>query len=1094
MRSSLGPSLVFAIAVVLCADSHANDDLMLCDFESLDGLKIIENRKGIELSGEHATQGKKAGKVAPGFTLNCGEWTGLPKDWSAYDQLHLDVFNPGEPGKVSLWISDAEGNDYWKRHNNEITLKSGPNTIRIAVGGLFRGEKGSGRFLDNKNIMQLLMAFPKESKEGYYLDNFRFVKGAGGTATASVLLSFEDSNEPGAKWSIEDWPEDQPGKSVSSIVEEHATNGRKALKAEFRANGGGIHVGQLADPDWSRFDSLELDCFNASEAPVKLSGWFADAEAQKTNNDYWKRHNYQTNLAPGASTLRFPVGGLYRGEKGSGKFLDPHTMVGFCITAKNVTIYFDNLRLVKGSNEIAVEGMKKFNFGPAAASTFPGFTKVQADTEYNAQRGFGWLGAHPTDAREYEQPDSLTGHFVRCNGGETFAIDTPTREGEYGVYAIIDCPEYWDHSHYSKRSIEAQGKEVTSETVTPAQYFKDIYFAHQDDEDLPGTDIWQRYVRSHFQPKTFKAHVTDGQIKLTFKGDSWGLTLSTLIVYPVAAEDAAQRFLAQLEQRRRDEFNTNYAEVVRKPDAKPEISAAEQAAGYILFSRELDKEISYNSAPGAEKSDTRDVKFVWLTTPGEYASANFAVYPLKDCGNLTVIASDLAGPNGATIPASALRARAIRYKMKRIGGRITSSYDYRPWLLADFADFAIPAGVTRRFWVTCKVPDGAAPGVYSGKLTLTLGGAPRAIPISLEVLPVKLDEPTMPIGMYGGAYPTGGTGDPTLNAEFHLDQRIEEVLRDQKEHGMTAITPPAPRFNGIKDGKAQFDFAEADRHMELLRKLGFHHPCFTYAQMFNVREGDVEAEARKQYGVSLEDAIKLAYQDLGAHAQEKNWLPMAWALADEPLIHGISVETVVKVFEAHRRAAPQMQFVSEDAMGDPQHWTVIPAIDIISANSPRYKVAEAVKKAGRKYWFNNIGTDRLTFGWFLWKAHAKMGVEALFQWGYSTNTGDIYYDLDGSEGDSGVSFTASEGQRARREWEMVREGMNDHRYLQTLFNLIAKAEANGSMAAKAKAAEAKSFCESTMEKIDLEKKSSPYSNSDFDAFKRKLAAYILDLR
>jgi hypothetical protein len=129
----------------------------------------------------------------------------------------------------------------------------------------------------------------------------------------------------------------------------------------------------------------------------------------------------------------------------------------------------------------------------------------------------------------------------------------------------------------------------------------------------------------------------------------------------------------------------------------------------------------------------------------------------------------------------------------------------------------------------------------------------------------------------------------------------------------------------------------------------------------------------------------------------------------------------------------------------------------------------------------------------MWKAHEQMGVEALFQWGYSTNTGDIYYDLDGSEGDSGVSFTASEGQRARREWELIREGMNDHRYLQTLSNLIAKAETSGSAEAKTKAGEAKAFIESTMEKIDLEKKSSPYGNSDFDGFKRKLAQYIVEL-
>jgi hypothetical protein len=47
---------------------------------------------------------------------------------------------------------------------------------------------------------------------------------------------------------------------------------------------------------------------------------------------------------------------------------------------------------------------------------------------------------------------------------------------------------------------------------------------------------------------------------------------------------------------------------------------------------------------------------------------------------------------------------------------------------------------------------------------------------------------------------------------------------------------------------------------------------------------------------SLEQAVKLAYEELGQHMKEKNWLPMAWALADEPLIHGISADTVIKVF------------------------------------------------------------------------------------------------------------------------------------------------------------------------------------------------------
>ncbi len=1090
--SILLASLVCLCACV-CSGAGASDEQMICDFESPEGMKVIESRGGVELVAEHATQGKKAGKVAPGFSLSCGEWTGLPKDWSGFDQLRLDVFNPGETTNLSLWITDGAGNDYWKRHNNRVPLRAGQNTITIPVGGLFRGEKGSGQFLDNKKIVQLLLSFPSDGKQSFFIDNFRLSKDAesatsGEQPKTEVLLDFEANAEPAAKWSMEDWPEDKPGKSTASISEEHATHGKKALKMEIRANGGGIHFGSFADPDWSKFDTLEIDCFNTSAKSITLSGWFADADAQKTDNDYWKRHNYRTNLAAGASTLRFPIGGLYRGEKGSGQFLDPHKMVGFCISTNDVTLFIDHVRLVKGANDTVVEGIKKFNFGPAKSATFPGFTAVHKDTSYSEKLGYGWLGGNPRDERDYEHPDTLTGHFVRCAGGETFAVDLPN--GDYVIYLIMDAPQYWEYSYFSTRSVEAQGERVIHETVTPEQFLQKYFFLHQDDEDLPGTDIWSRYIDAHFQPKTVKASVTNGQLKLRFLGDTWGLTLSTLVIFPQKSSDAGQAWLSQLEKRRRAEFSNSYVEVVRKADPKPELSADELSNGYVLFTRDLEKEISYNSAPGAEKSDSRDVKLNWLCSPGEYASGNFAIYPLKDCGAVTVAASELSGPAGK-IPASALHTRVIRYKMKRIGSRITSSYDYRPWLLTDFTAQPVAANVTRRFWVTCKVPDGTPAGTYTGQLTVTIAGGPRTIPITLEVHAIKLDEPSMSIGMYGGGRPTGGGG--SLNAAFKLDERIEEVLRDQKEHGMTAVTPIAPGFRGIKNGKAEFDFSAADQQMELLRKLGYHHPCFTYAQMFNVREGDIEAQARTEYGVPLEEAIRLAYQELGAHAKEKNWLPMAWALADEPLIHGISAANVVKVFEAHRRAAPQMKFVSEDAMGDPGHWSVIPAIDIISANSPRYQVAEAVKKAGAKYWFNNIGTNRLTFGWLLWKAHAKMGVEALFQWGYSTNTGDIYYDLDGSEGDSGCSFTASEGQRARREWEMIREGMNDHRYLQTLSNLIAKAEAGDSAEAKAKAAEAKAFIDATMEPVDLEKKISPYSNADLDGFKRKLAQFIGEL-
>ncbi len=291
-------------SVLLCALSFAGEELMLSDFESRESLRVIEARAKIELVSEHATQGKQAGKVPAGFTIVAGGWTRLPADWSGYDQLRLDIYNPGEVAKVSITIADAEGNDYWKRHNNSFPLRTGRNTIAIPVGGMWRGEKGSGKFLDTKDIKQLVISLPRKGAPAYYLDNFRLVRGAG-KVEKRLLIGFEEGEKPGAKWNIEDWPPDAPGKSVATPVAEHATEGRMALKLQYRENGANITVRPL-DPDWSGYDSLEIDCFNAAGAPIRISGWFRD-EVSKTG-EYWQRHNYQTNVLAGASTIRFPLG------------------------------------------------------------------------------------------------------------------------------------------------------------------------------------------------------------------------------------------------------------------------------------------------------------------------------------------------------------------------------------------------------------------------------------------------------------------------------------------------------------------------------------------------------------------------------------------------------------------------------------------------------------------------------------------------------------------------------------------------------------------------------------------------------------------
>src|SRR4051812_39512111 len=92
--------LLFPICLAFTARSQ--EVKILQDYESEDQLKVWTFKKdndyfqgkdkaafNPELSDLHATSGKKSLKIAPNEYLNS---MALPKDWSGYDALEVDVF------------------------------------------------------------------------------------------------------------------------------------------------------------------------------------------------------------------------------------------------------------------------------------------------------------------------------------------------------------------------------------------------------------------------------------------------------------------------------------------------------------------------------------------------------------------------------------------------------------------------------------------------------------------------------------------------------------------------------------------------------------------------------------------------------------------------------------------------------------------------------------------------------------------------------------------------------------------------------------------------------------------------------------------
>jgi len=115
------------------------------------------------------------------------QWRNMPVDWSEFDALVLDVFNPSDrPLSASVLVADRawaeKGRTYWNRHNGAATFAPGPGQWIVPMKGLYRGEAGSRnndikRNIDPDSIVRLDLSFGREGQTGRVIvDHIRLVK------------------------------------------------------------------------------------------------------------------------------------------------------------------------------------------------------------------------------------------------------------------------------------------------------------------------------------------------------------------------------------------------------------------------------------------------------------------------------------------------------------------------------------------------------------------------------------------------------------------------------------------------------------------------------------------------------------------------------------------------------------------------------------------------------------------------------------------------------------------------------------------------------------------------------------------------------
>ena len=784
--------------------------------------------------------------------------------------------------------------------------------------------------------------------------------------------------------------------------------------------------------DWSAYDFLHADVFNPGPSPVTV--WMEVRDAQ--TKGYWTRVNLTTLLPPGRSTFSMPTG-LYVGEKARpGRLLLKDQITRFALTVgEGGPVYFDNFRYeVLDTSAIRFPGLVALDFGAPGSPVLEGFTGFEKQP-WSETNGLGWVDAKIWRSVNALQPEPLTQDFV-CPESGTFRIRVSN--GLYRVGFNCTSPKgYWGESQtYRSRQITVNGVAAVEDEQSFAEYLA-RYFKHADGEDLPGVSAFDRYVRDQLVETWVSTEVTNGFLDLTFAGGGWAICLTHLVVYPAAQDEAGERFRTWALERRRFNFE-NYFKML--PPSRS--GAAAPAEGYRLFHRHFMDQVGPTDGPRAGEELASGTSLAANAAPGEEVAVTFSVQP---AATLSAPAATLAGSfnnaEGVALDPASLQLGWVDYRLSRVT-MDGSIYDVRPRYWRTGAPPVAP-GITRRYWLRWQPVGAVQPGVYTGNVALA--GGEIVIPVALEVLPFALDPvERLAVGPWGSGIGMGWFGDDPATGDWN-DRMFESALDVLKRHGWTSLSARPHVGITFTDGGFALDTRTADREMDRLKAKGFRHLISSYGIQkigYNLYQGPTADELAKAGFTNAVDFLRAFYQRLEAHSIEKDWLPVAWNLCDEPI--GGDIPPAMSNAALHRAAASGLSkhtFMGATSMRgndtNDAHYALVQALPMPTLTLHDEESLGVIKASRNRFAYYN-GGDRWTYGRYMKMLEDRHQLELRLNWHYNVAVGDPYYALDCREDDYCWYNTNPQGElipSLSLLQDMV-PGLMDYRYLLTLENAL----------------------------------------------------------
>ena len=444
------------------------------------------------------------------------------------------------------------------------------------------------------------------------------------------------------------------------------------------------------------------------------------------------------------------------------------------------------------------------------------------------------------------------------------------------------------------------------------------------------------------------------------------------------------------------------------PGSAPDYTQAEKNRGFKVFFPPVNRQLYKNSNPApGESKETGEV----FACPGEFESLVIAVKGIKEKpGKITLSVLTFSGEKeGITT-----ELRKAVYDDQRIGSSWDTNYRNVPERLIQEATLNVTEKELGIFYARFKVPDSAAAGVYYGAFSISgAAGEPVSVPFKLTVYPFTLEAPD----------------NATHGLFYYIDYGDYSPLEleDMRDHGInTLVAGFLPRPASGSQGP---DDKPVKNFLEGAKKSGFKSPLIC-------NTGNL-ASNNKDYANIIQKVL-----DLSSSAGFKD---TAFFPVDEPHTKprqdkAFQLCTMTKAVSGARTFItlnPAAEKVLEPVLDDYCY-------NLVYMNDQT--ISNTVKsRHNLMYYTSSITTDprlnRFTAGYYF----AKSKAAAVYYFAYMLFEGDPYLDWDGGNRDWNMVYPSltSTLHDPTVQWEALREGVDDYRYIYTLRQYIKKADKAG---------------------------------------------------